>query len=164
MTDAIRHEAAATGETPLLSGPEDADGDDAPHKLAVIAAGPHESGALRELAASLPPSVTAAVSHPCFLEVTAAGVDKATGLRPLAAHLGIRTDDAAAVGDGPNDLALFAAVGLPVAKGQAPPEVRAAAAWVTTSNAEDGVARALAHLGLTDEVVTPASAPVRTAP
>ena len=36
--------------------------------------------------------------------------------------------------------------GLPVAMGQGPDEVRAAAEWITASNDEDGVARALDRL------------------
>ena len=148
ITEAIRTEAADTGERPLLSTAEEAAADDAPHKIAAMAVGEHEAAALRRLAEGLPPSVTGTFSHPLFLEVTAAGVDKATGLTALAAHLGIPVARTAAVGDGPNDLTLFAAAGTSVAMGQAAAEVRAAADWVTTSNTDDGVARALAHLGL----------------
>jgi hydroxymethylpyrimidine pyrophosphatase-like HAD family hydrolase len=39
-------------------------------------------------------------------------------------------------------------VGHSVAMGQASAEVRAAASWVTSGIAEDGVARALHHLGV----------------
>jgi hydroxymethylpyrimidine pyrophosphatase-like HAD family hydrolase len=34
--------------------------------------------------------------------------------------------------------------------GQALERVRSAAGWVTTSNTQDGVARALAHLGIAE--------------
>jgi hypothetical protein len=148
LTDAIRHEAAITGERPIVSTPADADADAPPHKLMVIADGEQQMAALAALAATLPATVTATRSHPAYLEVTAAGVDKASGIGPLADRLGIPVEAIAAVGDGPNDLGLFAAVGRPVAMGQAPAEVRAAASWVTSGITEDGVARALQHLGV----------------
>jgi len=149
LTDAIRREAAETGERPVLSTPEESDAGEAPHKLAAIADG--NADALPRLAARLPAAVTATLSHPDFLEITAAGVDKGSGLRALLAALGIPAARTAAVGDGPNDLGMFAVVGHPVAMGQAPPEVLAAAGWVTTGNADDGVARALDHLGVLDD-------------
>jgi hydroxymethylpyrimidine pyrophosphatase-like HAD family hydrolase len=99
----------------------------------------------------LPGTVTATLSHPCYLEVTAAGVDKASGIGPLATRLGVAMPEVAAVGDGLNDLGLFAAVGVPIAMGQAGAQVRAAASWVTTAVTDDGVARALTHLGVVTE-------------
>jgi Cof subfamily protein (haloacid dehalogenase superfamily) len=146
LTEAIRREAAETGERPMLSTDADSDAGEAPHKLAAIADG--NADALPWLAARLPAAVTATLSHPDFLEITAAGVDKGTGLRALMSALGIPAARTAAVGDGPNDLGMFAVVRQPIAMGQAPASVRAAAGWVTTGNADDGVARALDHLGV----------------
>jgi Cof subfamily protein (haloacid dehalogenase superfamily) len=151
LTDSVRHEASLTGEEPIVSTPEESDADAAPHKLMVMAAGDAQIAALAQLAGTLPRSVTATLSHPANLEITAAGVDKASGIAPLAARLGIPAEETAAIGDGPNDLGLFAAVAHPVAMGQATAEVQAAARWVTSSNTRDGVARALTHLGLVRE-------------
>jgi hypothetical protein len=148
LTEAVRREAAITGVRPIVSTPAESDADAPPHKLMVIADGEQERAALAALAAALPGTVTATLSHPAYLEVTAAGVDKASGIGPLAGRLGIPLEAIAAVGDGPNDLGLFAAVGHPVAMGQASAEVRAAASWVTSGVAEDGVARALHRLGV----------------
>jgi hypothetical protein len=151
LTPAMRLEASQTGEQLIISTPEQADDDDPPHKLMVIADGEPQMAALTALADTLPCTVTATMSHPGFLEVTALGVDKASGIAPLAARLELPLVATAAVGDGPNDLGLFAAVGFPVAMGQACAEVRAAAAWVTAGVTEDGVARALTHLGVVPE-------------
>ena len=151
LTPALRLEASQTGEQLVLSTPEEADDDDPPHKLMVIAGGEQHWGALAALEAALPDTVTATLSHPGFLEITARGVDKASGIAPLAARFGLPLEAIAAVGDGPNDLGLFAAVGHPVAMGQARAEVRAAARWVTTGVTDDGVARALTHLGAVPE-------------
>jgi 5-amino-6-(5-phospho-D-ribitylamino)uracil phosphatase len=150
LTAAIRREGAGTGERPIVSTPAESDADAPPHKLMVIADGDEQIAALEELAATMPDTVTATLSHPTCLEITAPGVDKATGLGPLVDRLGISRGETAAVGDGPNDLGLFAAVGTAVAMGQAPPEVVAAANWVTGSNTQDGVARALRRLGIVD--------------
>lgn len=51
-----------------------------------------------------------------------------------------------AIGDGPNDLGLFALAGTSVAPANARPEVMAAATWTTRSNDDDGVAWALSVL------------------
>jgi Cof subfamily protein (haloacid dehalogenase superfamily) len=151
LTPALRLEASQTGEQLIVSTPEQADDDDPPHKLMVIADGEPQLAALAALADTLPETVTATMSHPGFLEITARGVDKASGIAPLAARLELPLEAIAAVGDGPNDLGLFAAVGHPIAMGQARAEVRAAAGWVTTGVTEDGVARALTHLGIVPE-------------
>ena len=148
LTAAILREARGTGEEPLPSSAAEADADGPPHKVLAIADGPTQIPLLHDLARALPPAVTGTLSHPEFLEITAAGVDKGHGLRSLLAHLSLSPVDAAAVGDGLNDLGLFSAVAFPVAMGQASERVRAAAGWVTGSNVEDGVARALAHLGV----------------
>jgi Cof subfamily protein (haloacid dehalogenase superfamily) len=151
LTPAIRHEGSITGEQPILSSAEEADADEPPHKLMVIADGEQQVAVLGALVDTLPGTVTATLSHPSYLEVTAAGVDKASGIEPLAARLGVPVERIAAVGDGPNDLGLFAAVGVPIAMGQAGAQVRAAASWVTTAVTDDGVARALTHLGVVSE-------------
>jgi Cof subfamily protein (haloacid dehalogenase superfamily) len=160
LTPAIRAEAAITGEIPLVGTEPEPDARGGPHKVLVIADEAEQISALDRLAHELPERVSATFSHRSYLEVTAAGVDKASGLRPLTAHLGIGEESTAAVGDGLNDLSLFAAVARPIAMGHAPPAVTAAATWVTRSNADDGLAYALAHLGL---AATPAAASARCA-
>ena len=149
-TAAIEREAAITGEKPIVSSPAEAAADLPPQKVLVIADGESQIGQLQELFASLPPGLSATFSKPDYLEITAAGVDKSHGLLPLLVHLGIPAARTAAIGDGHNDLGLFAAVNYPIAMGQAPVEVMAAARWITSTNTEDGVARALGHLGLVD--------------
>ncbi|MBI4550861.1 MAG: HAD hydrolase family protein, partial [Candidatus Latescibacteria bacterium] len=76
----------------------------------------------------------------CHLTITPAGVSKGSGLRELAGLLGIGLAETMAVGDNLNDLDMFATAGLSVAMGNATPEVKARARYVTASNNEDGVA------------------------
>ena len=71
--------------------------------------------------------------------------DKALGAEKLLAAYGLTRDDCAAFGDGGNDKGLIAFAGTGVAMGNASEAVKAAADYVTTPCAEDGVVAALAH-------------------
>ncbi len=77
------------------------------------------------------------------LEVTAAGISKASGLRALGERLGIPPEAMIAFGDSDNDVEMLRYVGLGVAMGNAAPHVKAAADRVAPPCSEDGVARVL---------------------
>jgi HAD superfamily hydrolase (TIGR01484 family) len=104
-----------------------------------------EAEAARDLcAAVLDPAVYGwEIGYTGWIDVMAPGVTKATGAAMLAADLGVDASGVLAVGDGENDLPLFAWAGRSVAMGQAPPDVRAAADEVTGSVAHDGAAELL---------------------
>ncbi len=78
-----------------------------------------------------------------FLEVAGAGVTKATGVARLCELLDVDPDHVLALGDAKNDVELLAWAGLGVAMGNAVPEAKAVAAWVTAPNDRDGVALAI---------------------
>lgn len=78
-----------------------------------------------------------------FVELTAPGVNKSTGLARVAADLGFSVDRTIAFGDNHNDLPMLRWVHEAVAMGNAVDEVRAVADTVTDSNADDGVAKLL---------------------
>lgn len=76
-----------------------------------------------------------------YVELTAPGVDKGTGLAVVADVLGIDAADVLVFGDMPNDVPMFAWAGWRrVAVANAHPEVLALADEVTASNDADGVA------------------------
>jgi Cof subfamily protein (haloacid dehalogenase superfamily) len=76
-----------------------------------------------------------------YVELTAPGVDKGTGLAVVAAELGVDAEEVCVFGDMPNDLPMFAWAGWRrVAVANAHPSVLAAADEVTASNDADGVA------------------------
>lgn len=75
-----------------------------------------------------------------WIDITPAGVSKATGAALIAADLGVAAADVVAVGDGHNDLEMFGWAGHAVAMGQAPDDVRAAADEITAPVQDDGVA------------------------
>jgi len=83
------------------------------------------------------------VGWTAWLDLSPIGVDKASGLSVVCAHLGIDQADVLALGDGRNDIEMLAWAGRGVAMGQAVDEVRGIADAVTGSVQEDGVATEL---------------------
>ncbi len=82
------------------------------------------------------------------IEIMTKDIDKATGIRDMAAHYGIDLSSVMAVGDEENDLPMLEAAGLPVAMGNATGAVKERAAHITATNDEAGVARAIYELAL----------------
>ena len=80
-----------------------------------------------------------------LLEISAAGVSKASGLAAYAEELGVLATDVVAFGDMPNDLPMLAWAGRSYAVANAHHEVLAAADEVIASNDDDGVAVTLAR-------------------
>lgn len=74
------------------------------------------------------------------IDINPEGTHKAAGLRRLLEHLGISAEEAAAFGDGRNDLELLRYVGTGIAMGNATDEVKAQAKHVTRSLMDDGIA------------------------
>lgn len=86
--------------------------------------------------------------HSGGLDCFSATAGKAAGIRAVLAHYGISKEEAIAFGDAENDLCMFDAVHTAVAMGNAAPEIRAAANYVTADVDDDGISKALIHLGL----------------
>lgn len=84
-------------------------------------------------------------SLPEFLEVLNKKANKGNALTDLIAELGLKEEEVMAMGDQHNDLTMFAVAGTTVAMGNAIPELKEAATYVTESNANHGVAVALDH-------------------
>ena len=82
-------------------------------------------------------------SQPILFEILPKCVNKATGLKALAEHLGIPREQIMAIGDENNDIEMIEYAGLGVAMGNAPDAIKALADVTTTSNEEDGVATAI---------------------
>ncbi|HQU25389.1 MAG TPA: Cof-type HAD-IIB family hydrolase [Acidimicrobiales bacterium] len=96
-------------------------------------------------------SVSATRSQSYYLDVTDSRAHKGAVVRYLSARLAIPVGEIATIGDGANDLDMFAVSGVSVAMGNASDEVKAGATLVTTSHDDDGFARGveaiLAHRG-----------------
>ncbi len=81
-----------------------------------------------------------------LVEVSAAGVSKATTLAELCTQRGIAAADVLAFGDMPNDLAMLAWAGTAYAVAGAHPDVLAAVELRTADPADDGVAQVLERI------------------
>ena len=81
-----------------------------------------------------------------LLEISAAGVTKASTLAVLCDELGIAPEEVVAFGDMPNDIAMLDWAGGSYAMADAHPTVVEAADHVAPRNDEDGVARVLASV------------------
>ncbi|MFT4416459.1 Cof-type HAD-IIB family hydrolase [Fredinandcohnia humi] len=77
------------------------------------------------------------------LEISKKGITKEHGIRKVCSLLDIEMNQVMAIGDSFNDEKLLRSVGLGVAMGNAPTEIKEIADVITSSNEEDGVAKAI---------------------
>ena len=82
-------------------------------------------------------------STPYFLEFLNKAVNKGTGVELLAKHLGVKQEEVMTFGDAENDLDMIVYAGMGVAMANGFEEVKEAANYITDSNEEDGVAKAI---------------------
>lgn len=87
---------------------------------AAVLAEPHDGLALT-------PSTSPVMPDTSFLSITAPGLDKAGAVRTVAAEYGVPLRRVMMVGDGTNDIEVMRTVGIPVAMGNAAPEILALA-------------------------------------
>ncbi|ASS76236.1 hypothetical protein CIG75_15665 [Tumebacillus algifaecis] len=73
------------------------------------------------------------------LDLNPCGVNKSTGVTQLLDHLGLTREQAAAFGDGLNDLEMIRDIGHGIAMGNSCPELLACARYVTRHVQEDGI-------------------------
>ena len=102
-----------------------------------------------ETLAAMFPSLTVVSSITNNIEMNDLAAVKGEALRFLCRHLGIDPENTMAFGDMMNDLTMIEAAGLGVAMGNADPELKAAADYVTDTNDDCGVARAVEKFILT---------------
>lgn len=86
--------------------------------------------------------------HPQSVDYLPVEASKARGIAKVCAHLGIAPDEVMVFGDGLNDMEMFRAAGFAVAMGNARPELKALADFVTRDVGDDGVWYALQTLGV----------------
>jgi Cof subfamily protein (haloacid dehalogenase superfamily) len=95
------------------------------------------------------PDVLYSLSHSpvmadtAFINITPAGVDKATAVRVVADAYGVPLPDVMMVGDGFNDIGVMAIVGHPAAMGNADPAIHAAARYSVAGVDEGGLVQAI---------------------
>ncbi|HBS55755.1 MAG TPA: sugar-phosphatase [Stenotrophomonas sp.] len=99
--------------------------------------------AIARLPAELTERFAVLKSAPFFLEVFDRRAGKGPSLQKLAEHLGIDRANVMAIGDQENDLTMLQFAGTSVAMGNAIDAVKTVARFETSTNSEDGVAKAI---------------------
>jgi len=74
-----------------------------------------------------------------FLEVMHAGISKAQTLDEILPTLGVKRENTICCGDSYNDISMIEYAGIGVAMGNAKPEVKVVADYITATNDEDGL-------------------------
>lgn len=85
------------------------------------------------------------------VEVSRADANKGNSLMILAEKLGLVPEEVMGFGDNDNDLEMIQKAGLGVAMGNAIPEVKEAADYITDTNDREGVAKAIEKFVLAEE-------------
>ncbi|HTT18890.1 MAG TPA: Cof-type HAD-IIB family hydrolase [Candidatus Sulfotelmatobacter sp.] len=93
--------------------------------------------------------ISAARSQPYYLDVTHPQANKGGVVLAMSKLLNIPAAEIATIGDMPNDVLMFRKSGVSIAMGNASPEVQAAATYVTSTNEEEGFAKAIEGFVLT---------------
>ena len=91
---------------------------------------------------------------PANMDFSLKGISKESGVRKVCEYLNIDMDSVIAIGDNLNDLKLIQSAGLGIAMGNADEKLKQAADWVTASNEEDGVAKAIKNFLFAEQDLT----------
>jgi Cof subfamily protein (haloacid dehalogenase superfamily) len=105
---------------------------------------------IEEIRRSSGQPVSAALSQPYYLDVTHPKANKGEVVSALSEWSGIPTAQIATIGDMPSDVLMFERSGVSIAMANASDEVKRAAMFLTSSNADDGFARAIEQFVLGD--------------
>jgi Cof subfamily protein (haloacid dehalogenase superfamily) len=87
--------------------------------------------------------ISAARSQPYYLDVTHPQANKGEVVLSISKLLNIPAAEIATLGDMPNDVLMFKKSGMSIAMGNASPEVQASATYVTSTNEDEGFAKAI---------------------
>ena len=109
---------------------------------------PEEKNRMRELLAEIG-GITVTSSVYYNIEIGGPNTSKAEALRVLMKRFGISAEELMACGDSPNDAAMVEMAGIGVAVANAHERIRQIADYITDSNDNDGVAKAIEKFVLT---------------
>lgn len=99
--------------------------------------------ATKKLPKDIHEKYTCVLSSPFFYEFLNINSNKGTGVALLAKSLSIKPQEVICIGDAGNDIHMIKYAGLGVAMGNAFPETKAVADYITTTNEENGVANVI---------------------
>lgn len=120
-----------------------------PSKILVIGDADKLDDLYKELTGDFRDIVHITKSKSFFLEFAHPLATKGRALHSLATSLGFTAEEVMAVGDSQNDLDMIKYAGLGVAMGNAVPQIKELARYITCKNDDDGVAEAIEKFVLT---------------
>ncbi|HHU72319.1 MAG TPA: HAD family phosphatase [Clostridiales bacterium] len=82
-------------------------------------------------------------SEPTLLDISEKSADKGFGVKRLAQYYGLKPEEVCAIGDYDNDISMLSYAGFSVAMGNAQPNVKEHAFYVTETNDDNGLAQVL---------------------
>ena len=94
------------------------------------------------------PELLVTRSNPYSVDLIPVGVGKLQGIERLGERFGFELNQVMCFGDSENDITMLAGSGYGIAMGNALPEVKKIATYITDTNNQDGIAKALAYYGL----------------
>ena len=136
-------ESRINGELITLFDFEEFNDDDAILKVMIIDKPEKLSAAIEKLPPELYEQFTILKSAPFFLEFLHKQSNKGIGVKALADYFSIPAEQVMCVGDAGNDCHMIKYAGLGVAMGNATDDIKEIADYVTLSNTESGVAKAI---------------------
>ncbi|WP_125704959.1 HAD family hydrolase [Lacticaseibacillus daqingensis] len=142
IDEGLRGEIAVSHQAPTLADYRTvfAQEDLAVLKIMLISFDPAEFARLKAFFAEAQfPGVSAQQSGTAWFEITSLAAKKSRGIDYVLRREGIDAADAAAFGDGHNDLPMLNMVGTPIVMANALPEIKQVAKHLTAANTEDGV-------------------------
>lgn len=92
------------------------------------------------------PELIYTFSEPNLFEISPRGIDKGKGIELVADYYGIPLSEVCTFGDYDNDIPIFHRVGTAIAMGNASANLKAVANYVTDTNKNNGIAKALAAM------------------
>lgn len=114
-----------------------------PDKLMLVVEPEEQPSILADLKEKFAGKVFITTSNSRFVEIIRPGVNKAAALKFVCSHLGVDSSEVMAIGDSFNDMEMLEYAGVGVAVENADPQVKAISDFVTLSNDNDGVAKAI---------------------
>jgi hypothetical protein len=107
-----------------------------------------------DIQAAISGNASATRSQPYYLDVTHPKANKGEVVLAMSELLKIPVGQIATIGDMPNDVLMFVKSGVSIAMGNASPEVQKSATFVTSSNEEEGFAKAMEQFILKRQAAT----------
>lgn len=94
------------------------------------------------------PELLVTRSNPYSVDLIPQGIGKLPGIRRLGEKFNFELNQVMCFGDSENDVNMLTGVGYGIAMGNADSEIQKIATYVTDTNNQDGIAKALAYYGL----------------